>query len=77
MSVDHQLDTDAPRPVGDRLLESIRQWRDADQADGPELLDHELRAIDAHRPVIEHAKGATRWWRTRRRSRAPRRSRDR
>ena len=58
MSVNHQLDTDAPRPVGDRLLESLRQWRDADLADGPELLDHELRAIDAHRPVIEHAKGA-------------------
>lgn len=48
-----------PRPTDDRLLESLQHWRDADLAagaPGPNVWN--LRAIDAHRAVIEHAKGA-------------------
>jgi hypothetical protein len=58
MTVDHTLDTDTVRPTSERLLEALQHWRDADQTPSPAALEPELRAIDAHRPVVEHAKGA-------------------
>lgn len=58
MTVDHLGDTDTAPPARERLLESLQQWRDADQSASPPPLDPELRSIDAHRPVVEHAKGA-------------------
>jgi hypothetical protein len=58
MTVNHLLDTDAAPPASERLVESLQQWRDADQSASSTSLDPELRSIDAHRPVVEHAKGA-------------------
>ena len=52
------VDTDDAHPTSDRLVESLQQWRDADLAATPEPFDPELRAIDANRAVVEHAKGA-------------------
>jgi hypothetical protein len=58
MPDNHLLTADDARPTADRLLESLRQWRDADISGAPEPFVRDLRAIDANRAVIEHAKGA-------------------
>lgn len=44
-------------PSGDRLLESLRHWRDADAATAAAPFAWNLRAIDANRAVVERAKG--------------------
>lgn len=48
---------DAP-PTSDRLLDSLQRWREAERAATRTPAVPGLRAIDAHRAVIEHAKGA-------------------
>ena len=58
MTVIPHVDAEGVGPTSDRLVASLRQWRDADLLAPTDLLDREQRAIEAHRALIEQAKGA-------------------
>ena len=48
--------TDDARGTSDALLEALERWREADRSAAPTPLAPRLRAIDAHRVVIEQAR---------------------
>lgn len=56
MTATHLPITDESRRASDRLLDALRRWREADRAASPSPAAV-LRGIDAHRAVIEQAKG--------------------
>ena len=58
MTLTPHVDAKGAGPADDRLVSSLQQWRDADLAASPEPRDPELRAIEAHRALVEQAKGA-------------------
>ena len=58
MPRDHAPGTDGAPRIEDRLLASMRHWRDANPDEKSSHLVPALRAIESHRLVVEQAKGA-------------------
>ncbi len=54
MSENH---TDTARLPSQHMVDSLRRWQDADRAAAEPLVPG-VRVLEAHRTVIEHAKGA-------------------